>query len=384
VARQREVLVSLPYDGGAAGVFRDGEEIWLTAALEHRGGTEVGQHVGDRFAREGIVPLGFVVGGVLPEGATRAVVVSPRGEAIQATCGERAWIAVVQDAEIFLDPPVRFETASGDIVRPPLPADWRREPVPDARESCPACGAAGWERVTPTDDSRGSRRSDDRDWEPSPVIVCMRCGDEEPEGAWVAVESERDDEDEPGEAATAEAERWLREHRREQLENLRGLQLPVYALDDWPDPPLHAGSGSGDQGIHSVTVRHGAENGPTIEIETEHRRHAVHSDIEVARQALVGALQEGSEWPQASQPALALWLRARDRERHARAGTADHLNVELAVEGETASFEGFRAGQAWAAVATVGEVRVTISGRNAPREGMRLRRMSDPASELAG
>jgi len=71
----REILVALPYDGGTAGVFRDAGGVWLTGALERRGGTGIAE--GERAAHEG-VPQGTVAGGLLPDGAARAVVLERR------------------------------------------------------------------------------------------------------------------------------------------------------------------------------------------------------------------------------------------------------------------------------------------------------------------
>lgn len=81
--------------------------------------------------------------------------------------------------------PVRFSAADGASVRPPLPSDWRRVPVPDAVEPCPACDETTWEEITPTDGSRGMHASGDQDMEPTSVIVCVACGHEERSGAWI-------------------------------------------------------------------------------------------------------------------------------------------------------------------------------------------------------
>ena len=300
------------------------------------------------------------------------------GDAIEAKCEGGAWIALIQGGPRFSDPPVRFETAAAEIVRPPLPKKWTWEPVPDATETCPACGAAAWERVTPTDDSRGSRETDDGDWEPSPVVVCIRCGHEESEGSWIAVED--DEEDLDPEAAT-EAESALARHRQERLENLRGLMMPVYALEDPPHPPALGGWGGDDQGVHSVTVRHGDGDGLMIEIRTERRRFG--SATDAARVALENALHDLGEWPDVSQPALALWLRARERERRAESALAERFEVEIPVAATTVAFEGVRSGHAWAVVGTVDQLRIIVTGRQRSPDGIRLRKLDDAVTELA-
>jgi hypothetical protein len=55
------ILVSLPYDGGIAEVYRDDEGTWLDGTL-----------LDQRPGREGVGGGRWAVGGVLPPGASRA------------------------------------------------------------------------------------------------------------------------------------------------------------------------------------------------------------------------------------------------------------------------------------------------------------------------
>ena len=191
------------------------------------------------------IPTGFAVGGLLPEGATRAVL-----EGVAAPTGGGAWLAIV--ASNHPEPAVRVEGENGEIVRPAHPADWLVEPVADADAPCSACSATQWERVTPTDDSRGSRGSDAGGWEPTPVIVCVRCGHEESEGAWYAAT-----DDDAGRIDAVEQRDAIAVRRAEHAALLRETDLPLYALAGAPSPPTLSGWGVTGSRIDHVTVRHG-------------------------------------------------------------------------------------------------------------------------------
>jgi hypothetical protein len=78
-----------------------------------------------------------------------------------------------------MEAPVRFETDTGEILRPAAAGELGPKSVTDAEEPCPACEGSS-ERVTPMHGSRGSRGSG----EPISVDVCCRCGHEEGEGGW--------------------------------------------------------------------------------------------------------------------------------------------------------------------------------------------------------
>ena len=90
---------------------------------------------------------------------------------------------------------------------------------------------------------------------PVPVIVCMRCGHEESEGAWFAPIGE-----DPG----VPVERYQPPERPP----LDGLDFPVYALAG-ADAEM-TGHGSDAVGVHSVTMSHDG-----VQIETEALRHAI-------------------------------------------------------------------------------------------------------------
>ena len=173
---------------------------------------------GSARAAEGVSDGRFAFSGRLPRGATRAFAVLPSGEEVEAACadGEFRVICEVVDPH---RPPVRFEDDSGAIVRRQRPAEWPREPVDDATEPCPACGALAWDVITAPGDEGGS------------IVACRRCGHEEDVGAWVAFAGDEAPLDEAG------LER-LEALRREQLAAAeRRVPFPVYALAD-PAAPV--------------------------------------------------------------------------------------------------------------------------------------------------
>lgn len=334
------ILVSLPYDGGIAEVYRDDEGTWL-------GGTLLDQ----RPAREGIGGGRWAVGGLLPPGASSAIV-----EGEQAATGGGAWLALIDAPGMFDEPAVRFEAADGTIVRPELPADWAREPVADADEPCPACGGAKWERVTPTDDSRGTQGPPGAE-RPVPVIVCVRCGHEVSEGVWFAPVGE-----DPGVP--------VENYQPPERPTIDGLGFPVYALAG-ADAQM-TGHGWDAAGVHSVTM-----SCDGVQIETEALRHAYFDAREASARVLMTLLHNADppRWGSGSPAAMALRLRARDRAVVTRVARSESFTLDLPVDGEPVRFEGLRCQDGWAAVGRTEEVQITIGAHQITPEAVALRRL---------
>jgi len=334
------ILVSLAYDGGTAEVYRDDDGTWL-------GGTRLD----DRPAREGIGDGSWAVGGLLPPRASRAIV-----EGLEAATGGGAWLAIIDAPGVFGVPAVRFETADCTIVRPELPAAWAREHVADADEPCPACGGTTWERVTPTDDSRGTQGPSGAE-RPVPVIVCVRCGHEESEGVWFAPIGK-----DPGVAVES--------HGPPEWPPLDGLVFPVYVLAG-SDFEI-TGHGRDAVGVHSVTTSHDG-----VEIETEALRNAYFDAREGSAIALTTLVADADppRWGSGSAAAAALRLSARDREVAARVAQSEPFAVELLVDGELVRFQGLRCHVGWAAVGRTRDVQLTIGARGIAPEAVVLLRM---------
>jgi hypothetical protein len=74
-----------------------------------------------------------------------------------------------------------YRDAAGAFVRRPMPAKYPHQPISDADEPCPVCGA-----VLPTEDSRAGRGTKGTDtFLPSPLVVCRVCGHQEQAGGIV-------------------------------------------------------------------------------------------------------------------------------------------------------------------------------------------------------
>jgi hypothetical protein len=334
------ILVSVAYDGGTAQIARDERGAWLEEMLLGAGPTAVGIG-GGRLA----------IGGLLPAGAARAIV-----DGVEAATGGGAWLAVVNSLAMFGDPPVRFETVDGVIVRPELPSDWEREAVADADEPCPACGGGSWDRVTPTDSSRGMQGSSGAE-RPVPVIVCVRCGHEESEGVWFAPVDENSDVP----AVT---------RQRPEPPPLDELDFPVYVLAG--SAAEVAGRGWDPLGVHSITMRHGG-----VQIETEALRHADPDAREASARALADVVSEANppRWESGSPASMALRLHAHDRSIAARVARSEPFTAELSVDGEPVRFEGLRGEAGWAAVGRTARVQLTVSAHGTAPEAVALRRL---------
>ncbi len=320
---------------------------------------------------EGVADGRFAFSGRLPPGATRAVAVLPSGEEAEAACRDGEFRVVCEVANPH-PPPVRFEDDSGAIVRPELPAAWPREPVDDATEPCPACGALGWDVVTPSDHSRGSVQHGDGSLEPASAVGCRRCGHEQALGAWMTFAGDEP----PLDAAGLER---LEALRREHWQPLSAVSFPVYALADPAAPVELGGHGSDWKGTTSVAIDQG-----DIAIESEAERHAYDGPVEHLRRLLSRALtdQQGFS-PEASFAAMTLWFDARERERAAVVLRAEQFEVDVEIDGGPVRFAGLRAGGTWALAGHVGDVRVSISGRGVEPEDVRLRRLDPPPGGTA-
>jgi ribosomal protein L37AE/L43A len=329
------ILVSLRYAGGIAAVYRDGHHAWLGAGpdTDSLGGTLLDA----RPAHVGMPGGRAVAGGLLPPGATSAIVAGVRAET-----GNGAWVAIV--APVGHEPAVRYEAADGTTVRPPLPAGSAREPVRDADEPCPACGAATWERVT----SAGAA-----------VIVCTRCGHEVDEGAWDGVGRRR--------------RLRLRLGRRRPRVTppappaIDGLDFPIYTVAGARGE--RAGQGWDRDGVHSVTLRHDA-----VAVTTRAPRRAFIPVQDECARALTSVIDdvEPMRSGRGSHAARALRIDAHRRAVAVRVARAEPFAADLPVDGERVRFSGLRDAAAWAAAADTTRARIVIAARGVAPEAVAL------------
>jgi hypothetical protein len=301
----------------------------------------------------------MLVGGLRPRGASRAVV-----EGERAVADNGAWIAILDSIDVHGEVAARYEAGDGAIVRPALPARWAREPVPDADEPCPACGALTWERVTPTDKSRGYSRSSGGRMLPSAVIVCTRCGHEVPGGTWHGAGAPRAPWRLLRGVRYRFALRWMRPPA------IDALDFPVYALAGGDAEP--AGHSWDRKGVHSMTMRN-----DRVAITTEAGREALVEAGEESARTLMSVIHnaEPMGWGSGSNAARALRIQAQRRAVAARVSRAEPFIAELPVDGAPVRFAGLRDQAGWAAVGDTAQVRIVIAARGIEPGAVALRKL---------
>jgi hypothetical protein len=279
-------------------------------------------------------------GGALPPGAIAVEARHPDGTKRPAAASSGAWVAIIDGPVPYGTLPVRCLDGEGRIVPRP-PRGELGEPVTDTDVSCPACDAVDWERRTWTG------------WgEDYSAVRCRACGHYVPMGTFISAEL-------PDAEPTAdEAAAWQEEadrHRARDIEFvLSGLRFPLYGPADRPVELV--GHGSHNRALSTVTLRHGS-----ITVETSFERSWPFPLADVVRRDLSDLVREGEEWPRLSQPALTLWLDARDRDATERAARTPIRPVPLPVEGRPVSFLRCGDDAAWAAATRVGDLQIAVT-----------------------
>ncbi|MDA0168091.1 hypothetical protein OJ998_03265 [Solirubrobacter taibaiensis] len=306
-----EPLVQLPAPGGfVVAVLRDELGLWLGSrrdSAESYGATLIEE----RRAVATSGPGWTAVGGPLPDRADRAVVRGPGGP-VDAETANGAFIAVLAANEA--GPAVRFEDDDGLLVRDPP----RGESIADATDRCPACTALDWERA---------------------VEDCVRCracghtfrmplfygGQASTHGRWQHVQPD--------------GLRFTRTLADQAADALRKAPGPVYAAPG--SKPEIRGFGGSDDAISHVKLATG-----DIEVDTRFGTHELPED---SARAAVAQLTTDVAWPARSQPAIAIWLDARRREREEASANARPSAVEITVDGRPRIFTMITVGHTWAA-----------------------------------
>jgi hypothetical protein len=352
-----EVLVTTPTpDGTTAGVVRDEDSgmLLLVASIEgNRGGTGIDDYSG----RVCGLRDHMLQGGLVPPGATQAIVILPTGEPTPAAVGGGAYV-MIYAGHVRGPLPVRFEDADGAIVRVPQPASWPSEPLDGSAEPCAACGGTEWDRFTAVDGSRGGYEDAYGNETPGSVLVCRRCGHEEGEHGFFTAYPPDEPVDE--EAIAARNTAIDREMNASLRATLRDITFGVYVVAG--REPRVCGWGG-----ESIAVEHG-ELRVTTEREEIVRRRAE----ERARDELthVGG---GGAWPDLPEAELSLWLNTRKRERTREAQLAELRLHNIAVDGHPVEFAVVTLGDGWVAAADLaGGVAVTISSDGEPLDGIEL------------
>ena len=124
----------------------------------------------------------MLFGGLLPPGAVSVEAVEATGVRKAAAVGGGTYAVIFEDWK-HSEPGLGYRDAAGAFVHRPMPAEYPHQPVTDAEEPCPVCGAIQYEEYFPTEDWRGGRgRKGSDSFVPSPLIFCRRCGHQEQAG----------------------------------------------------------------------------------------------------------------------------------------------------------------------------------------------------------
>lgn len=287
-----------------------------------------------------------VVGGLLPPGAVSADAVDDTGRRVAAAVANGAYAALLEQPIDGVEPIVCCRDPQGRPVRRPRADAYPSERVIDAEEPCPACGAVDWDEYTPFEQWRGGTPGPGGTTIPNPVVSCRVCGDEESQGTFFAIRSDTDESEDEATRSTRAAR--IRAHARKQqwfsnTMTLRATAFPIYAADGWY--ARLGGSGSHGDDLTEITIYHYdtpdadpfAGDPPRLEVTTKREPHANTLLLE-ARHTLENWIvrgAEGGDWPDASRAAIALWLRARDRERRAAALGAVRSKEPMIIDGSS-------------------------------------------------
>ncbi|MDA0180740.1 zinc-ribbon domain-containing protein [Solirubrobacter phytolaccae] len=307
-----EALVQAVVPGGSVAVLRDEIGLWIGSRLEgdERFGATA---IEDRRAGSTSGPGWTAVGGGLPPRVDRAVVRGPAGP-VDAEIGQGAWIAVLPANES--GPAVRFEDEDGLLVRdPPQGAS-----IADATDRCPACNALDWEL---TNDA---------------CVRCRACGHTFRMPLLYAGAPNGDNGD--WQHVRPDGPRFTRARADRAADALRQAPGPVYAAPG--GRPEIRGFGGTDDAISHIKLATG-------EIEVDTRFGPAPGAPEDAARAAVAQLTSDVAWPARSEPAIAIWLDARRREREEASANAEASEVRIAVDGQTRTFTLVSVGRCWAA-----------------------------------
>lgn len=173
--------------------------------------------------------------------------------------------------------------------------------------------------------------------------------------------------------------------------------FPVYAVDPqlveraWVSSSVY---GSEQDGAMGVTISHVLDASDTIAVITvsSSRQTDDNADaVQRARDGLRALLHEHEFEAQAtserSQPARDLPVQQRHGQATTAAAQADQTTVDMPVGNSTIHFALVRDGSAWCAAGVIGEINLTVSGRDHDPSSLRLldvdsvRRLRGPSPE---
>ena len=387
------VLIELP--GGEGIVRRDDDEIVLTHDVTMEWGQPLQPH--DRYQpiRIGLSDERMLFGGLLPPGAVSVEAVEATGVRKAAAVGGGTYAVIFEDGE-HGEPALGYRDAAGAFVRRPMPAEYPHQPVTDAEEPCPVCGAVQYEEYFPIEDWRGGRgHKGDDSFVPSPLIVCRVCGHQEQTGGIMRF----------GQADNADEDKAAREARMARIRaeqavqrwyankmTLMGVTFPIYAAEGWP--ARINGQGSHGDDLTHLVIAHAETmpdsifvERPRLEVTTSIDPHQP-GELAVARDAFASGIEADANRQPAdglSDAALTLWFRAARRRRVAGSHEAPVSETEITIDGAREPFVMVGTPNArWVAVRRHHDVTITIAAREIDPAWLIIEPIADPAARLLG
>ena len=387
------VLIELP---GAEGIVRrDDGEIVLTHDVTLDWGQPLQPY--DRYQpiRIGLSDERMLFGGLLPPGAVSVEAVEATGVRKAAAVGGGTYAVIFEDGE-HSEPSLGYRDEAGAFVHRPMPAAYPHQPVTDAEEPCPVCGAVEYEEYFPTEDWRGGGGVKGTDtFVPSPLIVCRVCGHQEQAGGIMRIgQPDNDNEDEAtrdARMARIRAEQAVQRWYANKM-TLMGVTFPIYAAEGWP--ARINGQGSHGDDLTHLVIAHAERlpdsmfvQRPRIEVTTSIDPYE-RGELAVARAALASGIEaDANRRPTdgLSDAALTLWFRAARRQRVAGSHQAPVSETEITIDGAREPFLTVGTPNAhWVAVRRHHDVTITIAAREIDPASLIIEPIADPAARLLG
>lgn len=387
------VLIELP--GGEGIVRGDDGEIVLTHDVTLDGGQQL--QPWDRYQPIciGLSDDRMLFGGLLPPGAVSVEAVEATGVRKAASVGGGSYAVIFDDGE-HSEPALGYRDAAGAFVHRPMPAEYAHQPVTDAEEPCPVCGAVQYEEYFPTEEWRAGGGTKGTDtFEPSPLVVCRVCGHQEQAGGIMRL-GQPDDADEDEAAREARMARIRAEQAVQRWYSdkitLTAVTFPIYAAEGWP--ARINGSGSQGNDLTRLVIGHAQTLPdsmfvlrPRIEVTTSIDPYRP-SDLAAARDAFASGIEaDANRQPTdgLSDAALTLWFRAARHRRLAGSHDAPVSETEITIDGACEPFLTVGTPNAhWVAVRRHHDVTIAIAAREIDPASLVIEPIADPTARLLG